>query len=152
MLSLQVVGGIPEALKVASQLRFWRRATSLGGVQSLVEHRAGATDIRGMAILFGIAFEARRVTPKIIVVLYLLDKTRLEAVRAAIAGKFPKKKIMIPHDPSAHSGHNQAGQCRNSSTGEGEKGVLHTGSMQPVEVHEEAGVCLDCGMKPSRKR
>jgi cystathionine gamma-synthase len=40
MLSLQVVGGASEALRVASRLRLWRRATSLGGVESLVEHRA----------------------------------------------------------------------------------------------------------------
>jgi cystathionine gamma-synthase len=40
MLAVQVVGGAAEALKVASRLRIWRRATSLGGVESLVEHRA----------------------------------------------------------------------------------------------------------------
>jgi cystathionine gamma-synthase len=40
MLSLQVMGGAAEALQVASRLRLWRRATSLGGVESLVEHRA----------------------------------------------------------------------------------------------------------------
>jgi cystathionine gamma-synthase len=40
MLSVQVVGGAAEALKVAGRLRIWRRATSLGGVESLMEHRA----------------------------------------------------------------------------------------------------------------
>jgi len=40
MLSLQVDGAALEALKVANGLQLWRRATSLGGVESLVEHRA----------------------------------------------------------------------------------------------------------------
>jgi cystathionine gamma-synthase len=40
MLSVQVVGAAPAALKVANALLLWRRATSLGGVESLVEHRA----------------------------------------------------------------------------------------------------------------
>lgn len=40
MLSLQVGGGGPEiALGVAKRLRVWVPATSLGGVESLVEHR-----------------------------------------------------------------------------------------------------------------
>ena len=40
MLSLQVTGAAQEALTVAKGLQIWRRATSLGGVESLVEHRA----------------------------------------------------------------------------------------------------------------
>ncbi len=40
MLSVLVKGGAPEALAVASKLRVFARATSLGGVESLVEHRA----------------------------------------------------------------------------------------------------------------
>jgi len=40
MLSLQVRGGRPEALKLASKLRVVTRATSLGGTESLIEHRA----------------------------------------------------------------------------------------------------------------
>jgi cystathionine gamma-synthase len=40
MLSIRVAGGAPEALAVAGRLRLWARATSLGGVESLVEHRA----------------------------------------------------------------------------------------------------------------
>jgi cystathionine gamma-synthase len=40
MLSLRVAGGREAALAVASRLRLWKRATSLGGVESLVEHRA----------------------------------------------------------------------------------------------------------------
>jgi cystathionine gamma-synthase len=40
MLSLCVRGGAPAALRLASALRIWKRATSLGGVESLVEHRA----------------------------------------------------------------------------------------------------------------
>lgn len=40
MLSLQVVGGAPAAIAVAGAMQVWRRATSLGGVESLVEHRS----------------------------------------------------------------------------------------------------------------
>jgi cystathionine gamma-synthase len=40
MLSLRVSGGAPGALAFISKLRLWKRATSLGGVESLVEHRA----------------------------------------------------------------------------------------------------------------
>ncbi|HVT35096.1 MAG TPA: aminotransferase class I/II-fold pyridoxal phosphate-dependent enzyme [Nevskiaceae bacterium] len=40
MLSLQVRGGRDEAMGVAARLTIFTRATSLGGVESLVEHRA----------------------------------------------------------------------------------------------------------------
>jgi cystathionine gamma-synthase len=40
MLSLRIKGGAPGALAFAGKLRIWKRATSLGGVESLVEHRA----------------------------------------------------------------------------------------------------------------
>ncbi len=40
MLSLQVRGGADEALGVAARVRLFRRATSLGGTESLIEHRA----------------------------------------------------------------------------------------------------------------
>ena len=40
MLSIRVRGGAMAALAVASRLRVFARATSLGGVESLVEHRA----------------------------------------------------------------------------------------------------------------
>ncbi len=40
MLSLQVVGGRREAMEVAARLRLFTRATSLGGTESLIEHRA----------------------------------------------------------------------------------------------------------------
>ncbi|MBK9031956.1 MAG: PLP-dependent transferase [Myxococcales bacterium] len=40
MLSLRVAGGAEAALAVAGRLRLFARATSLGGVESLVEHRA----------------------------------------------------------------------------------------------------------------
>ncbi len=40
MLSLQVAGGAEAALAVATQCRVFQRATSLGGVESLIEHRA----------------------------------------------------------------------------------------------------------------
>jgi cystathionine gamma-synthase len=40
MLSLRVKGGAPGALAFISRLQVWKRATSLGGVESLVEHRA----------------------------------------------------------------------------------------------------------------
>ena len=40
MLSIQVGGGAERALEVVKRLRVWIPATSLGGVESLVEHRA----------------------------------------------------------------------------------------------------------------
>jgi cystathionine gamma-synthase len=40
MVSLRVKGGAPGALRFIGRLRVWKRATSLGGVESLVEHRA----------------------------------------------------------------------------------------------------------------
>src|SRR5690348_2016334 len=40
MLSLQVRGGRKEAMSVAARLRIITRATSLGGTESLIEHRA----------------------------------------------------------------------------------------------------------------
>jgi cystathionine gamma-synthase len=40
MLSLRVKGGGAGALAFLGRLRVWKRATSLGGVESLVEHRA----------------------------------------------------------------------------------------------------------------
>lgn len=40
MLSVQVVGGFDEAQNVAARVRLFTRATSLGGVESLIEHRA----------------------------------------------------------------------------------------------------------------
>jgi cystathionine gamma-synthase len=40
MLSIRIGGGENAAIAVAARLRLWKRATSLGGVESLVEHRA----------------------------------------------------------------------------------------------------------------
>ena len=40
MLSLRVRGGAPGALAFIGRLQVWKRATSLGGVESLIEHRA----------------------------------------------------------------------------------------------------------------
>jgi len=40
MLSIRVAGGEAAAIAVAARMRLWKRATSLGGVESLVEHRA----------------------------------------------------------------------------------------------------------------
>ncbi len=40
MLSIQVRGGAAEALAVAARVKLFTRATSLGGVESLIEHRA----------------------------------------------------------------------------------------------------------------
>ncbi len=42
LLSFEVEGGAPEAMAVAGRLRLFKRATSLGGVESLVEHRQSA--------------------------------------------------------------------------------------------------------------
>jgi cystathionine gamma-synthase len=40
MLSVQVTGGERVAIDAAARVRLWKRATSLGGVESLIEHRA----------------------------------------------------------------------------------------------------------------
>ncbi|MCP4430717.1 MAG: PLP-dependent transferase [Gammaproteobacteria bacterium] len=40
MLSLRIKGGELSAIKVAAEVKLWKRATSLGGVESLIEHRA----------------------------------------------------------------------------------------------------------------
>lgn len=48
MLSVQVEGGMAEALGVAARCRLFTRATSLGGVESLIEHRA-STEPAGTA-------------------------------------------------------------------------------------------------------
>ena len=40
MLSFQVAGGREQAMEVAARLRLFTRATSLGGTESLIEHRA----------------------------------------------------------------------------------------------------------------
>jgi cystathionine gamma-synthase len=39
MLSIRVKGGEAAAVAVAAETRLWKRATSLGGVESLIEHR-----------------------------------------------------------------------------------------------------------------
>lgn len=40
MLSLRFKGGKRVAIEVADRVKLWKRATSLGGVESLIEHRA----------------------------------------------------------------------------------------------------------------
>ena len=40
MLSIRVRGGEAHAIAVAARTRLWKRATSLGGTESLIEHRA----------------------------------------------------------------------------------------------------------------
>jgi len=40
MLALRVKGGAAGALELVSRVHLWKRATSLGGVESLIEHRA----------------------------------------------------------------------------------------------------------------
>jgi cystathionine gamma-synthase len=40
MLSIRTAGGEDAAIAVAAHTRLWKRATSLGGVESLIEHRA----------------------------------------------------------------------------------------------------------------
>ena len=40
MLSIRVAGGEGAAIATAARVTVWKRATSLGGVESLIEHRA----------------------------------------------------------------------------------------------------------------
>jgi cystathionine gamma-synthase len=49
MLSIKVKGGRDAALAAAGRLKLWARATSLGGVESLVEHRASIEGPGGVA-------------------------------------------------------------------------------------------------------
>jgi cystathionine gamma-synthase len=45
MISIRVKGGEPAAVAMAAQVQLWKRATSLGGVESLIEHRASIEGI-----------------------------------------------------------------------------------------------------------
>jgi cystathionine gamma-synthase len=49
MLSVLVKGGAPEALKLASNLNTITHATSLGGVESLVDHRHSAEGVHSVS-------------------------------------------------------------------------------------------------------
>jgi len=49
MLSIGVRGGRERAMQVAARTRLFRRATSLGGVESLIEHRASIEGPGSMA-------------------------------------------------------------------------------------------------------
>jgi cystathionine gamma-synthase len=40
MLSIRLAGGENAAIAAAANVKIWKRATSLGGVESLIEHRA----------------------------------------------------------------------------------------------------------------
>lgn len=40
MMSIQLTGGEQAAIGTAARVGLWKRATSLGGVESLIEHRA----------------------------------------------------------------------------------------------------------------
>jgi cystathionine gamma-synthase len=40
MLSIRVKAGEAAAIRAAANVHIWKRATSLGGVESLIEHRA----------------------------------------------------------------------------------------------------------------
>ena len=40
MLSVRVKAGEAAAIRAAANVKLWKRATSLGGVESLIEHRA----------------------------------------------------------------------------------------------------------------
>ncbi len=44
MLSIRVRGGEDAAIATAAKVALWKRATSLGGVESLIEHRASVED------------------------------------------------------------------------------------------------------------
>jgi cystathionine gamma-synthase len=45
MLSIRVRGGERAAIDTAAAVELWKRATSLGGVESLVEHRASVEGV-----------------------------------------------------------------------------------------------------------
>jgi cystathionine gamma-synthase len=45
MLSVRVRGGAEAAIAAASRVEIWKRATSLGGIESLIEHRASVEGV-----------------------------------------------------------------------------------------------------------
>jgi cystathionine gamma-synthase len=45
MLSIRLKGGEQAAIRCASRVKIWKRATSLGGVESLIEHRASVEGV-----------------------------------------------------------------------------------------------------------
>jgi cystathionine gamma-synthase len=45
MLSIRAAGGEAAAIAVAANTKLWKRATSLGGVESLIEHRASVEGV-----------------------------------------------------------------------------------------------------------
>ena len=45
MVSIRVRGGEARAIAAAARVRLWKRATSLGGVESLIEHRASVEGV-----------------------------------------------------------------------------------------------------------
>jgi len=61
MLSLRIAGGEAAAIAVAARVKVWKRATSLGGVESLVEHRASmegpATPVPGDLLRLSVGLE-----------------------------------------------------------------------------------------------
>ena len=59
MLSIRVRGGAEAAIATAARVRLWKRATSLGGVESLIEHRA-SIEGDGLALPAGPAQALRR--------------------------------------------------------------------------------------------
>jgi cystathionine gamma-synthase len=46
MLSIQIKGGEQAAIGAAARVKIWKRATSLGGVESLIEHRSSIEGLR----------------------------------------------------------------------------------------------------------
>ena len=62
MLSVLVPGGREEAIEVVKRARVFKRATSLGGVESLIEHRktseSDVTDTPQNLIRLSIGIEA----------------------------------------------------------------------------------------------
>ncbi|HLY54825.1 MAG TPA: PLP-dependent transferase [Stellaceae bacterium] len=48
MLSIRVAGGAAAAIATAARVKVWKRATSLGGVESLVEHRHSVEDAESL--------------------------------------------------------------------------------------------------------
>jgi cystathionine gamma-synthase len=42
MLSVRIKAGEAAAIRTAANVKIWKRATSLGGVESLIEHRAAS--------------------------------------------------------------------------------------------------------------
>jgi cystathionine gamma-synthase len=84
MLSIRLVGGETAALTTTASVQVWRRATSLGGVESLIEHRAS---------IEGTGTPCPRDLLRLSVGLEDIDDLYFDLARALQASSKPRRKL-----------------------------------------------------------